>query len=286
MTWTISTLLDWTTIYFTNHKIEEPHLEAEILLAHALKIKRIELYMQHERVLKEEELAVFKQLILRRIKREPTAYIIGYKPFMSLDLNVTKDVLIPRPETEKLVEESISLIKLNGKDSVHVADIGTGSGAIGVSIAKYCKSAKVYATDISKAAIEVAESNAEKHGVKDRISFYLGDLFSPIPGDIKFDLILSNPPYIKTSEIKDLQPEISKYEPAGALDGGPDGLDYYRKIISQAPGHLADSGYLLLEAGYGQADNIIEMIKNTGSFRETKKIKDLSGIDRVILAKI
>lgn len=286
MTWTISTLLDWTTIYFTNHKIEEPHLEAEILLAHALKIKRIELYMQHERVLKEEELAAFKQLILRRIKREPTAYIIGYKPFMSLDLNVTKDVLIPRPETEKLVEESISLVKLTGKDIVHVADIGTGSGAIGVSVAKYCKSAKVYATDISKAAIGVAESNAEKHGVKERISFYLGDLFSPIPEGIKFDLILSNPPYIKTSEIKDLQPEISKYEPAGALDGGPDGLDYYRKIISQAPNYLADSGYLLLEAGYGQADNIVEMIKNTGSFRETKKVKDLSGIDRVILAKI
>lgn len=286
MTWTISTLLDWTTIYFTNHKIEEPHLEAEILLAHALKIKRIELYMQHERVLKEEELAAFKQMILRRIKREPTAYIIGYKPFMSLDLNVTKDVLIPRPETEKLVEESISLVKLTGKDIVHVADIGTGSGAIGVSVAKYCKSAKVYATDISKAAIGVAESNAEKHGVKERISFYLGDLFSPIPEGIKFDLILSNPPYIKTSEIKDLQPEISKYEPAGALDGGSDGLDYYKRIVSQAPAYLADSGYLLLEAGYGQAESIIETIKNTGAFRETKKIKDLSGIDRVILAKI
>lgn len=284
MTWTISSLLDWTTIYFTNHKIEEPHLEAEILLAHALGIKRIQIYTMHDRVLSDEELAAFKKLILRRIKREPTAYIIGYRPFMSLDFNVTREVLIPRPETEILVEKAIDLIKEIQKDGVSVLDIGTGSGAIAVSIAKYSASANIWATDISKAAIETAASNANNHGVSERITFLSGDLFSPIDKNQKFDIIASNPPYIPTSDIEALQPEITQYEPVRALDGGPDGLAYYRKITAQAPAYLSEKGHLLIEVGAGQADNVAEIVRTTGTFSGITKIQDHSGVERVIIA--
>lgn len=284
MTWTISSLLDWTTIYFTNHKIEEPHLEAEILLAHALGIKRIQIYTMHDRVLSDEELAAFKKLILRRIKREPTAYIIGYRPFMSLDFGVTKDVLIPRPETEILAEEAIEIIKQSEKKDVSVLDIGTGSGAIAISIAKYCPTARVWATDISKAAIEVAGNNAKKHGVGDRITFFTGDLLSPVDKNQKFDIIASNPPYIKTSDIETLQPEITQFEPVRALDGGPDGLAYYRKIAAQAPEYLSEKGHLLLEVGIGQAESVAEMAQVAGVFPIIKKIRDHSAIERVVLA--
>lgn len=284
MTWTISSLLDWTTIYFTNHKIAEPHLEAEVLLAHALGIKRIQIYTMHDRVLSEEELAAFKKLILRRIKMEPTAYIIGYRPFMSLDFDVTSDVLIPRPETEILVEEAIGLIKQSEKEPVSVLDLGTGSGAIAVSIAKYCANTSILATDISKPAIEIAKSNAKKHGVTDKITFLAGDLFSPVGKTLKFDIIVSNPPYITASEIEALQPEISKYEPVRALDGGPDGLAYYRKIAAQAPAYLSEKGALLLEIGAGQSESVAEMIRTTGVFPAIKRIRDHSGIERVILA--
>lgn len=284
MTWTIASLLDWTTIYFTNHKIEDPHLEAEVLLAHALGIKRIQIYTMHDRVLKDEELAEFKKLILRRIKREPTAYIIGYRPFMSLDIEVNKDVLIPRPETEILVENAIDIIKGSGKDQVSVLDIGTGSGAIAVSIAKYCPAAHVTATDISQSAVNTAGNNARKHGVADRISFKTGDIFSPVDRSPGFDVIVSNPPYIKSEELGLLQPEISKYEPIRALDGGPDGLAYYRKIISLAHEYLSGEGHLLLESGAGQADDIIEIFGISGIFKSIKRSKDHSGIDRVIIA--
>lgn len=284
MTWTISSLLDWTTIYFANHKIEEPHLEAEVLLAHALGIKRIQIYTMHDRVLKDEELAEFKKLILRRIKREPTAYIIGYRPFMSLDLEVTQDVLIPRPETEVLVEKAIDLIKENGTATVSILDIGTGSGAIAVSIAKYCPATNIVATDISQPALEVAAGNAKKHDVGERVKFVLGDLFSPIDKGAKFDIIVSNPPYISSSELEKLQPEITKYEPVRALDGGPDGLAYYRKIAVKAHEYLAEKGVLLLEAGAGQADHVMEMLSMTSAYSSISKARDLSGIDRVVIA--
>lgn len=284
MTWTIATLLDWTTIYFTNHKIEDAHLEAEVLLAHALGIKRIQIYTMHDRVLKEEELAEFKKLILRRVKREPTAYIIGYRPFMSLDFLVTKEVLIPRPETELLVEKVIDIAKESNMTQVSLLDIGTGSGAIAVSIAKYIPSSAVTATDISMASLELASENAKKHGVSDRVRFLQGDLFSPIPQGSKFDMIISNPPYISSDDLQKLEPEITKYEPLRALDGGPDGLAYYRKITAQAQEFLADKGSLLLETGQGQADAVMEMLSSASVYSSISKIRDLSGIDRVVLA--
>jgi release factor glutamine methyltransferase len=279
-TWTIKKLVDWTTEYLKKYSIEWPHLEAEILLAHSLKIPRIQLYVQFERVLTPDELAEYKKLLLRRTKREPIAYITGKQPFMSLDFEVNPSVLIPRPETEKLVEITIDLAKK--LENPAIADIGTGSGAIAVSLAKYIPSAKVRATDSSKEAIEAAKSNAEKHGVQDRCEFFVGDLLNPLKGE--FDIIVSNPPYIKTGEIDSLQPEISKFEPRYALDGGDDGLNYYRKIVEEVAAYLKGNGSLVLEVGAGQAKTVNELIGKTGKFAAPEIIKDLSGIERVVVA--
>lgn len=281
MTWTISSLLDWTTLYFTKYAIQEPHLEAEILLAHSLSVKRIELYVQHERILTADELARFKQLILRRIKKEPVAYIIGCKPFMSLDFFVNQDVLIPRPETEKLVEIAVDIAKTRD-ETISVLDIGCGSGAIAISIAKYALNTSIVATDSSEKAVYTANQNAQKHGVQDKITFYQGNLFEPIPSDLKFDIIVSNPPYIQSSEINNLQIEIKDFEPIAALDGGADGLDFYRNIISHAHGFLKQNGLILLEMGAGQSKSIRNIIDSNPSFGNIKIFKDHGDIERVI----
>jgi release factor glutamine methyltransferase len=285
MNWTISSLLDWTTLYFTKHKIENPHLEAEILLAHALNIKRIDLYVQHERVLNEEELAAFKKLIIRRIKNEPIAHIIGYKPFISLDFIVSSDVLIPRPETEHVVEVVIDIIKAGQNKSIKILDIGTGSGAIAVSLAYYTKNSFVTATDVSPKALQLAKQNAAKHGVSDRIKLLQGNLFEPLNGSDVFDIIVSNPPYIPTGEIPSLQNEIKNFEPIKALDGGADGLDYYRKIMSKIDPFLKPEGYIVLEVGMAQAEEVSGIIRSKQIFAEPKIYEDYAGIKRVVEAR-
>lgn len=285
MKWTIKSLIDWTTLYFKKHNIEEPHLEAEILLAHALNIKRIQIYTMFDRILTEGELAKFKELILRRVKREPTAYIIGYKSFMSLDFIVNEKVLIPRPETETLVEKTIDIIKSINTNFVKVLEIGTGSGAISVSLAKFCPNIKITATDITNEVLQIAKQNAEKHSVIDKIDFIKSNIFENIDVNEKFDIIISNPPYIKTAEINLLQPEIKNFEPIKALDGGEDGLDFYRKISSCAYDYLSEKGWILLECGFNQAEEIIELFQNTNKYSSVTKQKDLSDIDRVIIVK-
>ena len=277
-TWTIKKLLDWTTEYFKKFEIEWPHLEAEILLSHSLNIPRIQLYVQFERVLNKEELAEYKKLILRRSKREPIAYITGKQPFMSLDFEVNPSVLVPRPETEKLVETAMETGK-QIKDPV-IADLGTGSGVIAVSLAKYLPEAKVFATDSSEDAIKIAKSNAVKHGVQDRCEFLVGNLFEPLKD--KFDIIVSNPPYIKSADIDSLQPEVSKYEPRQALDGGEDGLKYYRLIFQEVDKHLKPGGYLTLEIGFDQAKQVMDLAEK---FKNKKLVKDNAGIERVIIAQ-
>ena len=284
MTWTIQSLLDWATEYFTKHGIELPHLEAEILLANALKLKRIDLYVQHERELKNEELAAFKPLILRRIKKEPIAYIIGHKPFMSLDFKVNPDVLIPRPETEKLVEVVIDIAKKEARP-LKILDLCCGSGAIAISIAKYLDNALISAADISTKAVETALLNAKNLGVEEKVKFYTGNLFEALPKDERYDIIVSNPPYIPSAEIEKLQPEVRLFEPKGALDGGPDGLNFYRAIISGLPGRLEDGGSLVLEIGQGQAGEASELIAGSGIFEAPKVFEDYNGINRVVTAK-
>ena len=275
--WTIMKLLDWTTEYFKKFNIEWPHLEAEILLAHALKFKRIDLYVHFERTLKEEELARYKGLILRRSKHEPIAYITGIQPFMSLDFKVDPSVLIPRPETEKLVEVAIDLAK--EFEAPKILDIGTGCGNIAVSIARYVTDSYLTGIDASAEAIDLAAENAKIHKVDDRCKFIKGDLF-PETGN-KFDLIVSNPPYIPTGEIDELQEEI-QFEPRAALDGGPDGLAPIRKIIDRSKNYLNPKSYLILEFGIGQANKILDYSRNFGG---AKIFKDHSGTDRIFTLK-
>lgn len=279
--WTIKRVLDFATDYFTKAGIENPHLEAEILLACALNKKRIDLYVQFENALDKDELGRFKGFIQRRKNREPSAYITGVKSFMSLDFIVTKDVLIPRPETEMLVEAAIDISKEMQNPSI--LDIGTGSGAVAISIARYVPNSKVTATDISRKALEVAYENAKRHGVSDRINFEANDLF---PGSGKFDLIVSNPPYIKSDDIKTLAPEIKDHEPLSALDGGPDGLDHYRRILKEAKCHMTDNGHLLLEVGAGQSKDVTAMAESILKPAGIKTRHDLNNIERLIIVQI
>lgn len=281
--WTTKKVLDWTTEYFKKHQIDNPHLEAEILLAHALNAERIKLYIEFEKELDKKTLEAFRGFITRRAKREPTAYITGSRYFMSLNFSVTPDVLIPRPETELLVENAIEISrKLDGKAAI--LDIGTGSGAIAVSLANFTDNAEITATDISEKALEIASANAQTHKVDGRIKFVRADLYPP--ENIKFDIIVSNPPYIKTADIKGLQPEIRNFEPTAALDGGADGLDYYRRIIEKAGNYLEKGGALLLEIGAGQSKEVVNLINVALKPEKINIKKDLGGLDRIVAARI
>ena len=298
-TWTIAKLLDWTTAYFKTYKIETPHLEAEILLAHALKLKRIELYTGHERILNQNELNHFKTLIQRRSKHEPLAYITGFQPFMSLDIFVDRSVLIPRPETEKLVEVAIDTIKSISRRSdsqsdqtgeakslayaaYTIADIGTGSGAIAISLAKYLPDIIIIGIDSSDAALKVANKNSNLHNVENRCQFRHGYLLEPLTE--KVDLIVANPPYIPSEVIATLQPEVKDWEPHSALDGGKDGLNFINQLLEKSPLHLKAQGFLIMEIGFDQAEKVKEKALN--HFQTIKIIKDYSGKDRIFLGQI
>lgn len=282
-TWTISRLLDWTTDYFKKFNIEWPHLEAEILLAHALNLKRIELYVKHEKIVTKDELASFKQLIKRRSKREPIAYITGYQPFMSLDFNVNPSVLIPRPETEELVQIALKLV-----ENKLVADIGTGSGCIAISLAKYLPNVKVIGIDSSPEAIKIAQKNAEFHKVADRCQFIVGNMFEPfnvvaklaLPN--KIDIIVSNPPYIPSAVIDTLETDVKDWEPRRALDGGEDGLDYIKQLIQNAPNHLKADGMLIMEFGIDQEESVKKLAEK--NFKAVEIKKDAADKPRILVA--
>ncbi len=248
--------------------LHHPRLEAEILLAHILNLKKIQLYSQPERILSKEELDKFKTLLKRREKHEPIAYIVGYQPFMGLDFIVTPDVLIPRPETELLVETAIKLITDYGLQITSLADLGTGSGCIAISLAKKLPNIKIIATDSSKKAIEIAKQNAKKHNVENQIEFHVVAKFTlPFP----VDLIISNPPYIPTADIEKLDPDVKDFEQKQALDGGKDGLDFIRELIQLSPKHL------VFEFGINQGLAIRKLNPNI------EIIKDYSGIERIAL---
>ncbi|MDP2683229.1 MAG: peptide chain release factor N(5)-glutamine methyltransferase [Deltaproteobacteria bacterium] len=293
--WTISETLLWAEEYLAGYNVPDAKIETEYLLAHALDCKRTELYLNHENHLSDYVLQEFIGFVERRIKREPSQYIIGEQEFWGLGFKVTRDVLIPRPETEILVEEAIKTVtseqwpvvsKNIRNHSPLILDLCTGSGCIAISLAKEIPGCKVYAIDISERALDVAMENAERHDVAGRITFLQGNMFEPLNGlNIKADIIVSNPPYISKDEMKKIEPEISQYEPAGALYGGDDGLDFYRRIIAESPAYLAKGGYLMLEMGYGQAEEIKKLIKQNNVFEQIDIKKDLAGIDRVIKAQ-
>lgn len=305
-TLTIQEVLSWAEDYLAQYDVPDAKAEAEYLLAHALDCKRSGLYLNFNQAVDSYELQRFVGFVERRIKREPSQYIIGEQEFWGLAFKVTPDVLIPRPETELLVEETLRIArgmwdvgcgKASSKDiftppTSHplpriILDLCTGSGCIAASLAKEIPKCKVYATDVSEKALSVARENAERHGVADKIHFLQGNLFEPFKAmGIKFDMIVSNPPYISKRVLHELQPEVKDYEPRTALYGGEDGLDFYRRIISGSPAYLSAGGYLMLEMGYGQAEEIKELMEQNKAFEHIVIKKDLAGIERIIKAQI
>lgn len=324
--WTIGSILKWTTDFFQGKGIESPRLDAEVLLGHVLQKERIYLYVHFDEPLQPEELAAYREAIKQRVQHVPVAYIMGKREFMGLSFHVTEDTLVPRPETEILVQAAIERLKqksgrkteppvmgeiaaeeaatseeLEETDAqpVHFADIGTGTGAICLSVLHYVKNATADTVDISTAARKVAEENAAALGVEDRVTFYTGDVLEPLrdvvpltganatgePQDAgRYDAILSNPPYIPDADIETLAPEVRCKEPRTALSGGPDGLAFYRRLIADSPALLKEDGFLAVEVGIHQAKVVTQMAMESGNFVRTEILKDYGGIERVVVA--
>ena len=282
--WTILKLLSQASDYLASCGIERPRTDAEILLAYTLGLRRIDLYVQYDKPLTRHELARFRESIQRRVQREPVAYITGEREFWSLGLKVTPAVLIPRPETECLVENALAVLSEDAGSGVRrILELGTGSGAVILALAAERPGDLLCATDQSEKVLSIARDNAERHGVLQRVSFFCGDWFMPIDREADgFDLILSNPPYIRRKDIPKLQPEIFRFEPKIALDGGPSGIDCLGHIITTAPPYLRPDGHLLLEIGHDQRTLLEKVIEKTGSYQEAVFIKDYSGHDRVL----
>lgn len=274
-TWTILKVLTWTKGYLAEKGVENARLEAEWLLCAALGLDRVGLYVNFDKPLSAGELGACRALVARRARREPLQYILGSQEFYGLEFEVVPEVLIPRYDTETLVREALGRAPKGAK----ILDIGVGSGCIAVALAKNLPHADVSGVDLSPEALELAERNAKRHGVA--VSLSRGSLFEPFT-DREFDVIVSNPPYIRTSDITTLQPEVRDFEPHASLDGGVDGLDYYRRIIPGAPVHLKHGGWLLLEMGIGQAADLLALFEATGHFQELYTAKDPGGIDRVV----
>ncbi len=323
--WTILKILNWTESYFRSFKIDSPRLAAEILLCHCLDIKRLDLYLQYDRPLDKKELAFCRELISRRVQREPVAYITGNKGFWESEFSVNPCVLIPRPDTEILVEICLEILDNSHKDKdapvaqkqpvnkfndsyfkfndsyfkealqefhirsknkkLKILELGAGSGAVIISLAKTWPSNFYFAMDISPAAAEATACNALNILKKSKLFIFAGSWFSPLKRGQNFDLIVSNPPYIPSKEIDTLQPEIKKYEPRIALDGGEDGLDSIREIIAHAWKFLNPGGFLLLETGCDQKKNVEKIAKDYASYAFVKYIKDYSGHDRVAVLR-
>jgi len=283
---TVLEALNWATDYLKDCGIDNPRLNAELLLAHSMHLSKEVLYIRLHDQMRKEEKETLEDLIRRRGSGEPLQYILGHQEFWSIDLKVDSRVLIPRPETEHLVEESLSILaNISSKKIPSVLELGTGSGAIAISLAKEVKNIFLVATDLSGDALIVARENATQAGVSDKVGFVKGDLLQPFHQGESFDLILSNPPYIPDSEISGLAGEIKNHEPLIALQGGKDGLEVYRKLISQIPSYLKREGWLLLEIGSAQADSVSEMIGTEGYFQKPECVKDLAGIERVVKAQ-
>lgn len=251
--WTILDLLKWAAEDFKKRGIETARLDAEVLLAEALGVKRMDLYLRFEQTPDPDGLARFRELVRRRRERQPVAHILGRREFHSLDLCCPAGRFIPRPETEVLVDETVARLKALPAGHMPTAlDLCTGTGAVGLAVAKSLPSARVVLVDIDPEAGKVVEENIRRLGLADRADFRAGDLFSPVAG-ATFDAVVSNPPYIPSAEIDGLMPEVSVHEPRLALDGGPDGLDVVRKLLADAARFLAPGGRLLFEIGEGQA---------------------------------
>jgi len=268
---TVLETIQLSTEFLAKKGVDSPRLHAEHLLAHLLKVPRMRLYLNFERVLEPCEIVGIRELIRRRGRREPLQHILGSASFCGLEMIVNRHVLVPRPETELLAELGWQFLNQLSKadpdapvGSVHspvALDYGTGSGCLAVALAKACPDAELHGLDISPQAIEVARQNAAHHGLERRIRFWLGDGFGALPPEPRFDLIICNPPYLPTSEIELLEPEVRDFDPRQALDGGPDGLEHYRRLASEAGGFLQPGGKLMLEVGDCQSERVRDLLQ-------------------------
>lgn len=301
--WTIGRLIEWTRGFFDKKGIPQPRLEAEILLAHVLGVERIALYMRYEEAVAEDERARLRDLVQRRAAREPTKYLVGTCEFMSLAMKVTPDCLIPRPETEMLVEEVLRRTGLKRRPPgtpvapaaegvaaappLAIIDLCTGSGCVAVSLAAYLPTARIAATDVSAAALTLARENAEAHGVADRIAFLEGDLYAPLDAaDTQpADYLVANPPYVAEGEWAGLAPEITQHEPRGALVSGPTGLEIVERLVKGAPAYLKPGGTLLVEIGSEQGPAVAAMAAAARGLADVQILKDYAGLDRVLAAR-
>jgi len=271
-------LVRLTAEYLAGRGVANPRLDAEVLLAHVLGVPRIRLYTEFDKPLEEAEVAAYREAVRRRARRQPVAYITGEREFWSLRFRVAPGVLVPRPETELLVEAALE----GTADTGRILDLGTGSGCVVVAFLRERPGWTGVGVDASAQALEVARENAGSLGVADRVELRQGDLFEPVRGE-RFDRVVSNPPYVPTAELETLEPEVSRFEPRGALDGGPDGLDVIRRIAAAAAGFLAPGGRLALEFGRGQERAVAAILEEAGLSRVEIR-DDLAGIPRVAVA--
>jgi release factor glutamine methyltransferase len=286
-TMTLTETLNCAVIILSTAGITNARLDAEVLLAHIIRKDRVWLITHRDDVLEDKPQRDFDDAIRRRIRREPLQHIIGNQEFWGLEFKVTPDVLIPRPETEFIIEAALAIVQERNRQ-VRIIDLCTGSGCIAVSLAKELTSAHVIATDASERALAVARENARNHGVADRIRYLEGDLFDPLEElDIRgqIDIIVSNPPYVRAGDLPTLQPEVRDYEPELALVAGPEGTEIAAKIIKFAAEYLNKNGALIMEMGLGQAEALTNLVEATGAYAKPGILKDLAGIERVIVAR-
>jgi release factor glutamine methyltransferase len=285
--WTIQKLLNWVTEYLTSKKIDSPRLGAELLLSYVLGLKRIELYTQFEKTVAREQLDRLHNLVERAGKHEPIAYLAGKTEFYSLELETTADCMIPRPETELLVERAVEFLRTRSSKQL-VCDLCTGSGCIAVAIAQNYPDCRIIATDISDAALSIAARNIGKYNLKERIQLLCGDLFDPIVPQLdigKFDLIVCNPPYISANEFEKLDKNVKEYEPKLALFAGDDGLDIYRRIVERVGEFLKPNAALMLEIGYSHGRAVRGLLEGTGGFTKITIEKDFHDYGRIVIAE-
>lgn len=279
-TWTLGRLLQWTTTFLTEKQADSPRLDAEVLLAHILNVPRIALYTRFDEVASDETRARYRQLVKQRVEGTPVAYLVGFKEFYNLRFAVSPAVLIPRPETELVVLEAIRLAKT--MPTPRVVDVGTGSGIMAITLARYVPAAEVTAIDLSPDALAVAQQNAQTLGVASRIRFLQGDLLAPVAGEM-FDLVISNPPYIASEVMPTLSESVKKYEPYMALDGGPGGLQVIERLATQAHERLKPGGYLVLEIGYDQGKTVPDRLNKLG-YQSVHVQIDHAGHPRIVRA--
>ena len=289
-TWTVRRFLEWTTGFFTRKQVDAPRLSAELLAAHVLNYPRIKLYTDYDRQLTDAQLKDLRGLVQRAAEQEPIAYLTGRAHFFNLAFDVTRDVLIPRPDTETLVEDVLQLARTApGFEAPRVLDLCTGSGCVAAALAKHMKNATVLATDISEKAVAVARQNVEKLGLADRVSVEQGDLFEPLSRVVDarpFNLIVANPPYIPSAQVETLDKSVKDFEPLTALDGGLDGLSLHRRILQTAPDHLLPAGRVYLEIAFDQGELALAVAGEYAAFENARIIKDYSGRDRVLTVQL